>query len=424
MRLAGRWLPFLLCAGALCAAEPTTPAAPAAPALVTNSFSETDLRQALADIAAQAGVSIIADNSVQGLVSAEFTAAPLEQVLEHLLLVGGFVYKRLRPGFYLVTSPDPKSPNYDLVVEQRLVPLEFARAADLKKLIPTQYLPHIQLDEALNRVLVSAPQPRLQAILDLLREADTPPVQVMIEALMVETTAGDLAKFQASFQRSHFGGDNTTGVITYLENATNLLSQVLWLVARSKGSVKASPRVIAQQGREAQVAVSIQQYFQILTGQAGFGYYQLQAIEAKVGLTITPLVALSTREVTCDIAPEVGDVTGTGPNNLPIITRRTANTSVRVKDGQIIAIGGLLQHLEQQVRRKIPLLGDLPLIGELFRSQSTERSDREVTIFLVPHILDPDGSFSGPLVLDRVPAIGVVPERPAGPPTAPPLPRH
>lgn len=407
---------LLLLSGGLWAADapgvvgPPAPKMPAAtggdsaavkPKLVTNLYSDSDLRQALTDVATQTGVSIVADSSVQGTVSGEFTDAPLDTVLEYLLLSGGFVYKEIRPGFFLVTSPDPKSPNYDQVVESRLVPLEFIPAAELKPLIPIIYQQYMQLDEALNQVMVTAPMPRLQRILDVIKAADVPPLQVMIEALVVETNASDLADFKASTQRTKFGVDNSTGLMTYVEQATSLLTQVQWLITNSRGTIKASPRVVAQHGHKASVGVSVQQYFQILSGQAGFGYYQLQAIEATVSVEIKPLVARSTKEITCDIKPVIGDVTGTGPNNLPIITKREASTTVRVRDGQVIALGGLLQHTETEIRRKIPILGDLPLLGQLFRSKSKSLQDREVTIFIVPHILDADGQFAGPLVLER-----------------------
>ena len=95
---------------------------------------------------------------------------------------------------------------------------------------------------------------------------------------------------------------------------------------------------------------------------------------------------------------------GRGANALPIITRRSATTTVRVGDGDIIAIGGLLQEMERQIRRKIPILGDIPILGQLFRSTEKTTDRRSVVILLVPHIMNEDGTFSGPLLLNRQPA--------------------
>jgi len=79
---------------------------------------------------------------------------------------------------------------------------------------------------------------------------------------------------------------------------------------------------------------------------------------------------------------------------------------VRVADGQVIAIGGLLQELETRTKNKIPLLGDLPLVGPIFRSTTTDISEREITIFVVPHILDETGAFKGPLLFERIDEAG------------------
>ncbi len=403
--LAGIWAAVLLLAPPAKSDVPATEAQPdgarsARPDRFSNLFADTEVRQALAEIADGLGVTILADTSVTGTVSLELKDAPLETAIRLVCLAGGYVFKQVEPGVYLVTTADPKSPNFDVVADQRTIRLQYAKAAELKGLLPALYQPHVQFDEINNRVVVTAAQPRLDRIIDQLRQLDQPPIQVLVEVLIAEAAKTDMDEFQASTQRTNLSFDSSTGLMTYGGTASQLLSQLLWLVSQSKATIKASPRVVAQESRQAQVRVAVEQWFQILTGSALYSTTQLQSIEAAIGLTITPTVAQDTREVTCLISPEVGDVTGTGANKLPIITKRTASTTVRVADGQLIAIGGLLQHLEREVRTKIPLLGDIPLLGELFRSKHTETQDRELTIFLAPHILDEKGQFEGPLLFD------------------------
>jgi pilus assembly protein CpaC len=190
-------------------------------------------------------------------------------------------------------------------------------------------------------------------------------------------------------------------------------------VTKNQAQIKANPRVVAQAGREAKVGVAVEQWFELLSGQIGYQYSTLQSVTAAVTLTITPRVALADKQITCTIAPSVGDVTGTGANNLPIITTRSATTTVRVADGQIIAVGGLSQEVTREIRRRIPLLSDLPLVGALFRSHDLEKDRQELTIFVVPHILDAEGRFQGPLLLDRLqrqtPPSPPTPASPEGP---------
>jgi type II secretory pathway component GspD/PulD (secretin) len=227
-------------------------------------------------------------------------------------------------------------------------------------------------------------------------------MQVMIEALVVETQGGALRDYESAAQLAHLGYDSGSGLVTYVDEAESILAALLWLVSAEKAVIKASPRVVAQEGKTATVKVSIEQYFEILSGRVGYEYTTLEAIEAAVALTITPRVALQDGTVTCEIVPEVGDVTGLGPNNLPIIARRTAATTIRVRDGEVIALGGLLQEITRETESKVPILGDLPLLGELFRSERVEKDQREIHILIVPHILDEDGRYRGPLLFERV----------------------
>jgi len=116
-------------------------------------------------------------------------------------------------------------------------------------------------------------------------------------------------------------------------------------------------------GRTAQIAITKDQYFIIQTGTTQF-YAQntLQSVSSGIKLEITPFTAAS-GEITVYVKPEVGDVVGAGQDNLPEISRRTANTSVRVRDGQTFTIGGLSLQSDKNTQKKVPLLGDIPILG-------------------------------------------------------------
>lgn len=373
------------------------------PPLITNVFYDTDLRQALSDVAAQAGVTIVPDSTVQGYVTADLVDVPLEDALRMLLASGAFVFRKME-GYYLVGAPDPTNPNFPLLSDTEIVELDYLTADQLKVLLPDIYARYVKFDATGNRVVITAPTALAERIISYIRAVDTCPLQIMIEALVVETSREALREFELAAQHDNVVADTMGGVVTYIEQAQDLLYRVLWLASRDKAVIRANPRVIAQEGQEAKVGVSTEQYFEILTGRVGWEYVRLEQIDVPITLVITPRVAASDRMVTCRIQPEVGDVTGTGPNNLPIITRRTADTTVCVGDGQVIAIGGLLQEVERSTQRKIPLLGDLPLLGGLFRSEQTSHHQREVIIFIVPHILDKSGRFEGAVLFDRLDA--------------------
>jgi type II secretory pathway component HofQ len=118
--------------------KPSKPAAPKVtetPGMVTNVFFDEDIRQALSDMATQAKVAIIPDSTVQGTVSAEFENVPVEDALQRVALVGGFVYKKIN-GAYLVGTPDPDNPSFRLLAETQIVDLDYATAAEVQALLP------------------------------------------------------------------------------------------------------------------------------------------------------------------------------------------------------------------------------------------------------------------------------------------------
>ncbi len=391
------------------------------PRLVNNVFFETDIKQVLADIASQTGTVIIPDETVQGFVTIEFRDMPLDRALRLVMLPGGFLSEEVEPGVFLITSPDPSGPNFQRLAQTAIVDLDYIICDDVKAQLPEMFSRFVKYDTNGTRVVITAPQALLDQAVAQIRQLDTAPLQLMIEALVVESSGASKDEFAIGAQDKYWGVDTAIGLLTHVGNASQILYRVLSLVTKDQASIKAMPRVIALEGRKSSFRVSVEQYFSLVSGRLGFEYVRLEAIEAAIGLTITPQVALADQMITCTIEPEVGDVTGTGPENLPIITKRTASTTVRVKDGEVIAIGGLLQEAKREIRRKIPILGDLPLIGGLFRSKDDTTDQREVTIFIVPHILDASGRFEGPLLPERLRAEGIVPPEPtAAVPVTPP----
>ncbi len=429
-------------------APPTTPAA----GFVSNVFAETDIRQALADISAQTGVTIIPADELLGSVSLELNDVTLEEALKMVCLAGGNVFGKVGEDVYLVTPADPACPAFHRIAETRVVKLEHIDGEDVTTMLPPFYARFVSAElsnmggvwntdrtragttltptgpygtvglgrygaprpaaegpsfggwstaRVGTRVVVNAPPELADEIAAQIALLDQPPRQVMVEALVVETLASNLSTFAAQGQARHLGFDSLTGALTmYTEVAQDLLGLVRWLITNEKADTKANPNIVTQEGRYASVEVATEQYFSVVTGPVSYPYTTIQEIDAGISLQIMPRIAEATDEITVKLRPVVSNVTGYGQNDLPIITERSAETTVRVKDGQVIAIGGLLESVEMVTRRKIPILGDIPLVGQLFRSTDKSRRNREVLVFVVPHVLGPDGSFKGPRLLD------------------------
>jgi len=368
--------------------------------LITNVFFETDIRQALQDMATQAGIPILADDTVQGYVTAEFQDTPLEKALSILLTPGGFIYKKM-DGFYVVGSPDPSSPTFSLLSDTELVQLNYIKPDDVTKLLPEFDLRYIKVNEATDSLTITAPPKIRERIKKNLSTIDHPPRQIMMEALVTEisTTAKKELGINWSWEwdsettedtkgRGTVGFQDLVGDLTYATTGgftRNVSATLKAMVEEGKAIIRANPRIATLEGKEATIFVGQEKYYSIVTGPEAYPYRTLESIPAGITLNLIPYVA-ENGDITVHIAPEVSDVTGEGLEGLPVITRRKAETTVRVKDGETIVIGGLVQEHETKTLRRVPLFGYIPLVGILFRYHRPTKAQTEVVIFITPHL--------------------------------------
>jgi len=161
------------------------------------------------------------------------------------------------------------------------------------------------------------------------------------------------------------------------------------LVTARRARVRAAPRIATVSGRSASFFVGIERYLRqpIETPDGGSTNF----IDAGVRLRVVPWTG-DGQEIICDVAPEVSTLSALDPiTGLPEKITRTAHTMVRVRGGQTIVIGGLRQEEERRVRTKVPVLGDLPLLGTLFRSSATVTTQTDLVIFITPRVLSRTG---------------------------------
>jgi type II secretory pathway component GspD/PulD (secretin) len=380
---------------------------PAKPEIyITNSFFETDLRQVLTDLSMQAGVSIIWDATVQGLVTYEAKERPLETVLKAILMPAGYSFS-FQNGTYYVGSSNPKDPAFALLSSTEVVTLSNIDAPEAISLLSDYFEPYVKASKTDNTVCITAPQSIIERIRSDLNALDKPRAQILIEVVVCEFSVAALRKMGLDWSLTRSTGNPTwsigtnhtditgaaiTGTYTELSRkiggyTADLAASLEALVESGDAEIRAKPRITTLNGRTAEIALTRDQYFVIQTGTGQFYQYnQLQAVSSGIRLEITPYAA-SSGEITVYVKPEVGDVVGQGAQGLPEITKRTASTSVRVHDGETFTVGGLNLKREKNTQKKVPFVGDIPLLGYLFRYDEHEVKDTEIIIFVTPYLL-------------------------------------
>jgi len=402
--------PISLCIVVVCLTlmASMAPAEPeAAPVLISNVWVETSIKTALSDLALASGYTIIPDKDLEGTVSLELTDVPFLEALYRVTIGCGAVYREIADGVYLVGPPPPPSATFDTLATTEIASLDYYTADEIFKQLPLHLQSYVR--QGIDQLVVTAPSPLLERIKSIIQEIDTAPVQVVIEAVVLELSedaaknigieafVGEaLEKKQGQTEMSFFDmlGTLQTGEAVYtLGKIRGKIGElevgIEALVERGDAKIHANPRILTSEGRTAELQAGSDVYVSILTGSLNWQYAQLQEVRVGVLLNVTPHVAKN-GEITLDIVPEVSGIVDASSRqisnvNLEVTVRRV-KTQARVQSGETIVIGGLLQELSTQTRTKVPFLGDLPIVGPVFRSKRTRKTKTELVILITPYI--------------------------------------
>jgi len=187
------------------------------------------------------------------------------------------------------------------------------------------------------------------------------------------------------------------------------------LVQTGKGRVLADPRITTISGRTATIRAG--DNIAILTTTGGgtgtVATTQLQTFQTGVSLDITPVVNAG-NFITVSLHPTVNSLAGI-TNGIPQIATRDTQTTVAMREDETLVIGGLIQDTSTRTDTKVPLLGDLPLVGRIFRNSETSYERNELVIAVTPHIITPGSQTrSAAAALPAPPTAAPLPTLPPG----------
>jgi pilus assembly protein CpaC len=233
--------------------------------------------------------------------------------------------------------------------------------------------------------------------------------QVMLEVRVAEMNRELIRRMGINFAvvAPEFFGISLLGQLTQL-GATQIASQTVnGIFGFNSGStswtgfvdalkeenllkVLAKPNLVALNGQEAAFLAGGE--FPIPVPQA-FGLVTIQFKKFGVGLVFTPNI-MDSKHISLNVAPEVSELDfqnalRTQGFLIPAITTRRATTTVELADGQSFAIGGLMRDNVKESVKKFPYLGEIPIIGALFRSSSFQKNETELVIIVTPHLVKP-----------------------------------
>jgi general secretion pathway protein D len=283
-----------------------------------------------------------------------------------------------------------------------------------------------------NSLIITTTPDNMQALRDIIAQLDIVPRQVMIEVIIAEATLDATQKLGFQFDAqgvgkflgtsinqsgsSNFpvgGGGTTSGNIATplspgaqfgvqaINGAFNALVQAI--ATDDRFNVLSTPKVFTSNNQQAEILVVTQVPYVTNQFTSQFGASNaFDFIPVGITLNVTPRIT-SDGLVTIDVVSTASDLlgfdivaSGTDASGrrvdtlAPRTTERTTDTSVSVRNGEIVALGGLMRDQSTKQVSKIPLLGDIPILGHLFRSTRTTKNKTELMIFMIPHVIEGD----------------------------------
>lgn len=355
---------------------------------------DADLFHALEAITRKAGLNLVVAS--RGELAADRVTVHLRKIaplaaLDALLTVSGYVYE-VQDNLLIVSSlPEDHLQSGHKIITQT-VWLKHMFPEQLEPLFTATKFPleHAMLPSQ-NSILLRGKSSVVRNTAKLIETMDQPLPQIAIESQIIElsesgsqdlglTWGGQPGSFQFSY-------DPTTGKTLPTDQ---LLATLSLLAGTGKAKILAHPKMTVLAGETASIQIGDRIPYAVpSTSSSGAVSWTVQYLDSGLKLKVTPKLN-GKKEIWVDVEPEVSSIKEwrtTQAGEFPVLSTRNAKTRALLKEGETFAIGGLLSEAERETITRLPLLGQLPLLGSFFQKSATERAKTDILFLLTPKII-------------------------------------
>jgi type II secretory pathway component GspD/PulD (secretin) len=386
--------------------------------LITLDAEGTPVNDVLQILASRSGLNIVTSPDVQGrTISIHLRDTAFDEALNLVVRAAGLGYERVGNSI-LVADVQRLTTETGLVT--RVFDLQYANAADVKKMLDV-LTQDVEPSVAGNRLVVHASQSVVEQIADVIAQLDRKPGQILLEARLIEVNTSKLLDVGIDWEKitkyntvvsegdpgnsppgklpddlNYIKADHTEDV-----HRQKLAFEVALDALLTNGAAKllSHTQLVVLDNTPAEIFAGETVPVVITSLSAGgnaggvISQIQLEKIDVGVKLTVTPRIAPD-GYITTLVVPEVSRIVAfVGPDDdLPETSTRRARTLVRVRDGEKIYVGGLRSRERRSTVKKVPLVGDIPILGHLFRHYSYDDADLDLVIEITPTIVGDEGA--------------------------------
>ncbi|WP_408956418.1 secretin N-terminal domain-containing protein [Natroniella sp. ANB-PHB2] len=344
-----------------------------------------ELRDAFSALAEIADINIVADASLEGQVTLNLKQLEFFEALDLLTKTNGLDYKMLHNS--VVISTPERLKEFYTEKETLVFELNNSEPDEIKETLNLIIDDgNIRVDDRTKSLIVTASQEELKTVESLIGELDIAKKQIALEVRIEEFSHDKMEEIGLS------GDDLSLDNLSTL-NYKGYTDILKFIESKGESSILARPQISTIDGEAATIMIGDEEpIFTYSVDQDGNEQVSVDYREVGIDLEITPRIT-ENEQIFVEVVPEItaiieyrdDRVTG---NQYPVFSNRRVETNIRVADGETIVIGGLIKDEEFERKRKLPLLGDLPLLGRLFSWTTTEYDKTELVIFMTPTIIE------------------------------------
>ncbi|MBN1823333.1 MAG: type IV pilus secretin PilQ [Endomicrobiales bacterium] len=408
-------------------------------------FEEADIRDVFRILSVKSGINIIYGDDVTGNITLRLDNVPFDKAFDTILSLKGLVSQEVDVNILRVSTPQKISEQRaQAVTFTKIYPLNYANSEEVKSNLDTVRTAegrrgNISVDQRTNSLIVTDTPEGLNSVEKIILELDKKPAQVIIEAKIVEVvlnkesdlgiqwqyaatitnepnnqvylgsthseTSDDALGTSASPGATVIsplspaqGGTGVSlpasavsgqiGAISFgiVANDTLITGVLNALAQKGLSKLLSNPKVTTINNKEAKILIGQRIPYTTTTVTNTGSTQNTSFLDVGVKLTVKPTINVD-QKITLDVHPEVSLFVRADPAG-PVIGTREAQTTVLVSNGETVVIGGLITEEDRKLGTQVPLLGDIPIIGHLFRRDYKSKQKTELLVFLTPQIIN------------------------------------
>lgn len=376
---------------------------------------DVPINTVLETIARQHGMNVVLGDGVDRKVSVNLNDVALEDALHAILTINGYTWIEQR-NILLVTKADHAELSPVVQGRQlRVFDLNFLSAADVDSVVKGLLSPagksfiletnSKDKRRTQERIIVEDLPEYVARVASYIRQVDCPPRQVLIEAHVLRVGLRDdtrhgvnmnellrLANSEVRVRTEGFANPLASPAFFLSIDGTDIESLVEALTTTTDAKTLASPKLMVLNGQQAKIQVGEQLGYLVTTTTKTATLQNVEFLDLGVVLAVTPTITDDGR-VILTVKPEVSNGRINPATGLPEEETTEVETTIMLPDGQGMVIGGLIREEDVEIESKIPIAGDLFMVGRMFQRRSIVRERAEVIIALIPRIVPYDPTY-------------------------------